>query len=84
MLKKIPSDKISVTKNALLSMSRARTHYSLTFNSHLSKTVFGFSISIPARFYLILYFCLTKSMDSLTLIRLTPFKIKIIEKTQKF
>ena len=51
MLKKFPSDKINVTKNALLFLSLATTHHSFTFNSrflyelkhmvHLSKTVCG-------------------------------------------
>ena len=52
MLKKIPSDKINGTKNALFFLSRAPTHYSFTFNLRflyeltrtvrLSKTVCGF------------------------------------------
>ena len=33
MLKKFPSDKINVTKNALFFLSRAPTHHSFTFNS---------------------------------------------------
>ena len=32
MLKKIPSDKINGTKNALFFLSRAPTHHSFTFN----------------------------------------------------
>ena len=32
MLKKIPSDKINGTKNALFFLLRAPTHYSFTFN----------------------------------------------------
>ena len=32
MLKKFPSDKINVTKNALFFLSRAATHHSFTFN----------------------------------------------------
>ena len=50
-LKKIPLDKINVTKNALRFLSRAPTHHSFTFNSrflyepkqkvHLSKRVCG-------------------------------------------
>ena len=32
MLKKIPSDKINFTKNALFLLSRAPTHHSFTFN----------------------------------------------------
>ena len=51
MLKKIPSDKINGTKNALFFLSRAPTHHSFTFNLRflyglkrkvrLSKTVCG-------------------------------------------
>ena len=51
MLKKFPSNKIIVTKNALFFLSRAPTHHSFTFDSqslyelkhmvHLSKTVCG-------------------------------------------
>ena len=33
MLKKSPSNKINVTKNALFFPSQARTHHSFTFNS---------------------------------------------------
>ena len=51
MLKRIPSDKINGTKNALFSLSRASAHHSFTFNLRflyelehkvrLSKTVCG-------------------------------------------
>ena len=51
MFKKISSDKINVTKNALFFLSRAQTHHSFTFNLRflyelkrkvrLSKTVCG-------------------------------------------
>ena len=51
MLKKFPSEKINVTKNALSFLWRATTHHSFTFNSqflyelkhmvHLSKTLCG-------------------------------------------
>ena len=54
MLKKLPSDKINGTKNALFFLLRALTHHSFTFNlkflyelkhkALLSKTVVGFSI----------------------------------------
>ena len=53
MLKKFPSDKINLTKNALFFILRAPTLHSFTFNSqflhelkhmvHLSKTVRGIS-----------------------------------------
>ena len=59
MLKKIPSDKISDTKNALFFLSQAPTHHSFTFNFRflsglkhkvrLFKTV-GFSIFGSASF----------------------------------
>ena len=51
MLKKFSSEKINVTKNTLIFLSRTPTHHSFTFNSqllyelkhmvHLSKTVCG-------------------------------------------
>ena len=51
MLKKFPSDKINVTKNALLFLSQAPTYHSFTFHLqflyvlkhmvHLSKTMCG-------------------------------------------
>ena len=51
MLKKILSDKINGTKNALFFLLRALSHHSFTFNlsflyelkyeDHFSKTVFG-------------------------------------------
>ena len=51
MLKKFPSDKISVTKNALFFLSQAPTHHRFTFNSqflyelkhkiHVTKTKCG-------------------------------------------
>ena len=51
MLKNFPSDKMSVTNNALFFLLRAPTHHSFTFNSqflyelkhlvHLSKNVCG-------------------------------------------
>ena len=89
--KKIPSDKINVTKNAHFFLSGAPTHYVFTFNLRslyelkhkvrFSKTVWDFPFSIPLRFYSSLYFCSTKCMDSLTLKRyMIPFKMKIIEK----
>ena len=37
MLKKYPSEKISVTKNALFFLSRAPTHHSFTFNSQFAQ-----------------------------------------------
>ena len=59
-LKKIPSDKIKGTKNALFFLSRAPTHHSFTFNLRLlyepkhkvrlSKTVWYFPFSILFRF----------------------------------
>ena len=51
MLKKLPSDKINVAKNAIFSLLQAPTHLSFTFNSrflcelkykvHLSKILCG-------------------------------------------
>ena len=66
MLKKFPSDKIDVTKNALFFLSRAPTHYSFTFNSrfyyelkhkvHFSETVCGIfdSVSVLLKFIFLL------------------------------
>ena len=64
-----PSDKINVTKNALILLSRAPTHYSFTFNSqvlyglkhkfHLCKTVI-FSIFDSALFLFKFIFLFSK------------------------
>ena len=62
MLKKFPSDKINVTKNALIFLSRAPTHPSFTFKLQflyelkaqglsLKKCVWDFLFSIPPCFY---------------------------------
>ena len=66
MLKKIPSDKINVTKNALCFISQAPAHHSFTFNSrflyelkhkvHLSKSVWGISHSRFCLDFLKIYF----------------------------
>ena len=73
MLEKYPSDKINVTKNVLFFLSQAPTYHSFTFNLQflyelkhkvrLSKTVWDFPFPI------LLYFCSTKCMDTLTLKR---------------
>ena len=79
MLQKFPLDKINVTKIAPLFPSRAPTNgllYKLKYIVHLSKTVCGISILIPSRFYQTLYFCSTKSMNSLTLHRLNSYQKK--------
>ena len=77
MLKKCLSSKINVTKNALFFLSRAPTHHSFIFNSqflfklkhmvHLSKTVCGIFHFWFRLVFVKLFFCSTKSMDSLTL-----------------
>ena len=85
MLKKIPSDKINGTKNALFFLSRAPTHHSFTFNLQIlyglkhkvrfSKTVCGiFHFRLRFVFIKSLYFCSTKCMDSFTLKRHNPFQ----------
>ena len=61
ILKKLPSEKINGTKNALVFLSRAATHHSFTFNLgflyelkhkiRLSKTVVGFFIFDSLSFY---------------------------------
>ena len=83
ILKKFPSEKINVTKNALFFLSRAPTHHIFNFNLRflyelkhkvrLSNCVWDFPFSIRFRFYWSLYFCSTKCLDS-------SFKSKIIEK----
>ena len=84
MLKKIPSDKINGTKNALFFLSRAPTHHSFTFNLRflyelkhklrLSKTVCGgFSIFDSVSF-LLKFFFQTMCMGSLTLKRHNSFQ----------
>ena len=61
MLKNIPSDKISGTKNALLFPSRAPTHHSFAFNSR-------FLYELKRKVYL------SKRMGSLTLKRHSSFQ----------
>ena len=82
MLKKCPSDKINVTKNALFLFARAPTQdsftsylqflYGLKHGLSLKNCVWDFSFSIPPR----LYFCSTKIMDSLPLKRNNSFQNK--------
>ena len=84
MLKKVPLDKINGKKDALFFLSRAPSHHSFTFNLRflyelklkirLSKAcVWDFPFSILFHFYLSLYSCSTKYMDSLTLERHNSF-----------
>ena len=85
MLKKFPSDKIHVTKNALFFLSRPSTHHSFTFilqflyelkhMVHLSKIV-CWIFYFRFRSFLLKFFFSTKSMDSLTLKRHNSFKNK--------
>ena len=82
IFKKISSGKINGTKTVHFFLSRALTRHSFTFNLRilyelkhqvrLSKAMWDFPFSIPFRFCDILYFCLPKCMDSLTLKRLNP------------
>ena len=78
--KKILQTKQSGTKNVLFFHLRALTHHSLTFNLRflyelkhnvrLSKTVSEvFYFQFRFVFIKVLYFCLTKCMESLTLKR---------------
>ena len=70
MLKKYPSEKISVTKNALFFLSRAPTHHSFNCNLqflyevnimvHLSKTMCVFHIFGSVSFLLNFLFLLNK------------------------
>ena len=83
-MKKFPSDKTNVTKNALFFLSRTLTHHSYTFTLlflyelkhmvYLSLTVCRISDFVS--FLLNLSFCSTKSMDSLTLKRHNSFRNK--------
>ena len=87
MLKKFPSDKINVTKNALFFFRelqlitvilsiRNSYRYELKHKFHLSKTVCGI---FDFRFRLVfveVYICSTKSMDSLTLKSFNSFQKK--------
>ena len=71
MLKKCPSDKITATKNTLFFLSRAPITVLLSIRySYMSCS----AISILPCFYYSLYFCLTKSKDSLTLKRHNSFQ----------
>ena len=95
MLKKIPSDKINGTKNALFFLSRAPTHHSFTFNLRflyelkhkvrLSKTVCGI-FHFQFRFVFIkVYIFVQQNAWTLSLQNvIILFKIKIIEKSHTF
>ena len=86
MLKKFPSDRINVTKNALFFLSRAPTHHSFTFNSQFLYKLtrkFHFFKAVRGTFHLRFCFifikfmvCSTKIMDSLTLKRHHSFQNK--------
>ena len=70
MLKKSPSDKITVTKNALFFFSLVPAHHSFTFNSrflhelmhevHISETCVGFFIFDSVSFLLKFIFLFSK------------------------
>ena len=90
-LKKFPSVKIKVTKNALFFLLQVPTHHRFNFNSqflyklkqkfHLSKNVSGiFSFPFCFVFIKVYIFFQQKSMDPLTLNVIFHFKIRIIEK----
>ena len=77
ILKKFPSVKIKVIKNALFFLSQAPTHHSFTFHSQFSqelkpmvyfyKTVYRIFHFWFRLDFIKIYFCSTKSMHSLTL-----------------
>ena len=90
--KKIPSEKISNTKNVLLFLARAPTHHSFTFNSqflyelkhkvNLSKDGCGiFHIWFYLVFIKVYIFVEQKAWTSWLQNIIIPIKIKIIEKT---
>ena len=86
-VKKFPSDKINVTKNAFFFLSRAPTNHSLTFNSpfffelkhkvHLPKSVRGIFFHFQ---FCLFSFCSIKSMDFLNLKRHNSFQNEVTEK----
>ena len=85
MLKRIPSDKISSTNNALFFLSRAPIHYSFTFNLRflyelkhqvrLSKTVCRIFVFIKVYIFV--------QQNAWTLV-IIPFKMKINRKATQF
>ena len=79
MLKKVPLDKISGTKNASFLISQAPTHHSFSFNLqflyelkhkvHFSQTICGIFHFRFGFAFIKVYFCSTKCMYSLALKR---------------
>ena len=94
MLKKFPSDKATVTKNALFFLSRAPTHHSFNFNLqflyelkhmvYLSKKLFArFSIFDSVLFHFNFVFLFNKKHGLFWLSNvIIPFKVKILQKPQ--
>ena len=91
MLKGFPTDKINVTKNALLFFSRAPTHSSFSFDSqllyslkhkvHFSKAVCGiFPFSVLSPFFIVYIFVQQKVFTTWIQNVIILCKIKIIEK----
>ena len=69
MLKKIPSDKINGTKNALCFLLRAPTHHSFTFNFRFFYKVISLELYVGFSIFdsvSLLYFYSIKCMDYLT------------------
>ena len=83
-------DKINVTKNALLFLSRVTTHHSFPFNpqflyelehmAHLSKTMCGIFNFCFRLVFIKFYIFVHKKHGLWRENFITPFKIKIIEK----
>ena len=81
MLKKYPSEKISVTKNALFFLSRAPTHHSFTFNSQFAQCS---SLEKCGAFLLKFVFLLNKKYGLFDFKNvIIPCKIKMIKKTSR-
>ena len=91
MLKKIPSDKINITKYIIFLLSQVSTHHSFTFNSqflyelkhmvHLSKTVRGiFHFRFPVVCIKVYIFVQQKTWTLWLSNAIILFKINIIEK----
>ena len=86
MLKKLPSDKINVAKNAIFSLLQAPTHLSFTFNSRflcelkykarLSKIWVVFSIFDSVLFFLEFIFSFNKTHGRFD-IKITQFLTKL-------
>ena len=79
MFKKIPSDKISGTKNALFFLLRAPTHRSFTFNLRFLN-VLKHMVRLSKTVFRIFHFRLRFIFNNVTI----SFKIKLTQKPHSF